>query len=145
MRYHLKLAQHDNLADSEWKAAFDLIQKAQHLPLTERRAFAESATSNPAVLALVQEMWDEEAEIATSGAVSSSPARGDRFGRYEILSRLGAVTDPVTVTLPPSVMVPEPGHMISAVLSTVLELSSAQIVCTLPVEMLRTIIRHGVV
>ena len=81
---------HARLEEEHWRTAFDIIQRAQHLPLDERRALAESVTTDQAVLDLVFEMWEEEAAEVAASDPDQSPVPGAHFGRYEILGKLGA-------------------------------------------------------
>ena len=79
-----------SLSDEAWQAAFRILESAQHLPLAQRRRFAESITSDPAVLQLVFDVLAEESDDIPGGAASSLPRPGDRIGRYEITGKLGS-------------------------------------------------------
>src|ERR1700722_17294104 len=79
----------DRMNDEAWKIAFRIIESAQHLTPLQRREFAESSTSDPSVLKLVFEVWDEESDEICD-ADSSLPRPGDRIGRYEIIARLAS-------------------------------------------------------
>jgi Flp pilus assembly protein TadD/TolB-like protein len=76
-----------SMQDQRWKAAFEIIEKLQSLPLSDRRAGAESLTDDPSTLNLVAELLQEEARELDSD--SSEPALKDRFGKYEITAKLG--------------------------------------------------------
>ncbi len=80
----------DQLGDERWRTAFEIIQRTQHLPFEERKAAAEAATSDAAILSLVFEMWEEEEEVEGSSGEDTEPQPGERLGRYEILDKRGS-------------------------------------------------------
>jgi len=75
------------MEDILWKAAYDILENVQRLPRADRQSFIESETSDPRLIKMVAEMLVEmEREDAPDSAVLQP---GDRFGRYEIVARLG--------------------------------------------------------
>lgn len=83
--------QNIGMDDDTWRSAFAILERSQHLGPTERREYAASATSNPAVLHLLLELLEDEDQ--SGGQIVSpetaAPAQGERIGRYEILGHLG--------------------------------------------------------
>ena len=73
-----------------WKTAFHIIETAGHLPPAQRLTFAESATSDPAVLKLVFDVWAEESGEVQDNAERLLPQIGERIGRYEMIGELGS-------------------------------------------------------
>src|SRR5262245_5257464 len=84
-------------ADVKWKHAYELFERALELPVSERRAFARSATRDDDVLRLVLTLIDRKEEEAGDkagdqeghGPDGADPRAGDRIGRYEIVGKLG--------------------------------------------------------
>ena len=75
------------MQDKLWKAAFNILEKVQHLPLADRQAVVEAETSDPQVIDMVAELL-QEAERDTPPE-AGPPQPGERFGRYRIDALLG--------------------------------------------------------
>ena len=81
----------NRLGDDHWKIAFEILERCQNLPLTDRRKFAESATDDPEIRELLAELLaDDAADVQTAPRLRREPAAGERIGRYEIINKLGA-------------------------------------------------------
>jgi serine/threonine protein kinase len=73
--------------DRQWREAWEIFRTARDLAGEERRSFLSSLHTDPDIFEEVLVMLEESAEETPSEA----PSRiGTRFGRYEILERLGS-------------------------------------------------------
>jgi len=75
--------------DEKWKCAYELFERAGELPLSQRFAFAESATSDPEVLRLALELIESTRDEDPEELAGLVPKPGDRIGQYEVISKLG--------------------------------------------------------
>jgi Tol biopolymer transport system component len=77
--------------DESWKFAYEIFERAQELPATERRVFAQSAGCEAEVLRIVLKLMDGEEQETHEQDLEEGRSRraGDRVGHYEIVARLG--------------------------------------------------------